>query len=540
MKRMSYTAADGEEYSLVESENMIVVRTKKGVPLSRSILSNEAKKLAGKFSILEFIERADVYILEIKPTVKNPLEIKKQARELLKKEKMIRFAGRVFVDKGSKRWVIYTNNIFIKFGENVPSNKCKGVLKQNNLKIKTRIKFSPKAWFTEPKEESGQDVFKICRQLFRRRDVVYCEPELIRKSGKKNITGKIYFRQWHLKSTTIGKRKINASASVDKAHLFTKGKGTTIAVMDDGVDISHPEFKKEGKVVWGKDISFNTSDPMPKNPDDNHGTCCAGVACASGINKACGVAPEARLMPIRCVSYLGSKDEAFGIAYAVDKGADVISCSWGPEDGAWWSTRSKLHGRRHPISPLTNDAILYALKKGRKGKGCIIVFAAGNGNETCDPDKYISHPGVIAVAACNDRSKKSVYSDYGKCVWVCFPSNDFNAKNFQHPAPLTTGIWTTDRVGRKGHSRTKLADYTNSFGGTSSACPGVAGVCALILAENPRLTYEQVKEILRLTADKIDLKNGRYNDDGHSEWYGYGRVNAAKAVELARMLKKNK
>jgi subtilisin family serine protease len=223
--------------------------------------------------------------------------------------------------------------------------------------------------------------------------------------------------------------------------------------------------------------------------------------------------------------------------YAADKGADVISCSWGPEDGDWWSTRSKLHGRRHPISALTNDAIEYALKKGRKGKGCLIVFAAGNGNETCDSDKYISHPGIIAVAACNDRSKKSVYSDYGKCIWVCFPSNDFNAKIFKHPAPLTRGIWTTDRVGKKGHKQKNFADYTGTFGGTSSACPGVAGVCALLLSINSRLTHKQVKEILRLTSDKIDLKKGNYDNDGHSELYGYGRVNAAKAVELAQMLK---
>ena len=537
MKRLSYTASDGQQYSLVESENMIVVRTKKGIPLTKSILSAETKKIANKFSLVEFIERADVYILEIKKSVKNPQEIKKQARKILKKEKSLRFAGRMFIDKDSLRWVIYTNNIFIKFSEQVSAKKCIELLNRFNLKIKTKIKFSPKAWFVEPKEDGDQDVFKICRQLFRRRNVLYCEPELIRNTGKKNINAKIYYKQWHLKTTTIGKRKITASASVEDAHKLTTGKGSTIAVIDDGVDINHIEFKKENKVVWGKDISFNTNDPSPKNPDDNHGTCCAGVACASGINKACGVAPDARLMPIRCVSYLGSKDEAFAIVYAVDKGADVISCSWGPEDGDWWNTRSKLHGRRHPISPLTNDAIQYAVKKGRKRKGCIILFAAGNGNETCDPDQYISHPDIIAVAACNDRGKKSIYSDYGKSIWISFPSNDFNAKNFRHPSPLTTGIWTTDRVGKKGHKRKNFANYTGTFGGTSSACPGAAGVCALILSANSKLTYKQVKNILRLTADKIDLSKGHYNEEGHSEWYGYGRVNAAKAVELAMMMK---
>jgi subtilisin family serine protease len=322
---------------------------------------------------------------------------------------------------------------------------------------------------------------------------------------------------------------------VDKAHRITRGEGITIAVIDDGVDIHHVEFDRPGKIVAPRDETFDTDDPSPKNVDDNHGTCCAGVACASGIKKASGVAPAARLMPIRNVSELGSKDEADAIAWAVDHGADVISCSWGPEDGAWWNSRDKLHGRRHPISPLTSDAFHYAVTQGRGGKGCVIIFAAGNGNEDADLDRYINHPEVIAVSACNDRGKKSVYSDFGKCIWVCFPSNDFEAKNFRHPAPLTSGIWTTDRGGKKGYrEKENFADYTDCFGGTSSAAPGVAGVCALILAANPALGWVDVKDILRLSADRIDLAKGKYNDDGHSIYYGYGRVNAGKAVEMAK------
>jgi subtilisin family serine protease len=216
----------------------------------------------------------------------------------------------------------------------------------------------------------------------------------------------------------------------------------------------------------------------------------------------------------------------------------VISCSWGPDDGAWWNSRDPKHNVRYPISPLTKDAIHYAVTKGRNGKGCVVLFAAGNGNEDADLDKYINNPEVIAVAACNDRGKKSVYSDFGKCIWISFPSNDFEAKVFRHAAPLTSGIWTTDRSGAAGERRTRdFKDYTGEFGGTSSACPGAAGVCALVLAANPELTWVDVKDILRLTADKIDTAKGKYNADGHSEWYGYGRVNAAKAVEVAKKMK---
>ena len=75
--------------------------------------------------------------------------------------------------------------------------------------------------------------------------------------------------------------------------------------------------------------------------------------------------------------------------------------------------------------------------------------------------------------------------------------------------------------------------YTNSFGGTSSACPGVAGVAALILARNPALRWDQVREVLRQSCVRIDAAGGTYDDSGRSPFYGFGRVNARKAVELA-------
>lgn len=111
----------------------------------------------------------------------------------------------------------------------------------------------------------------------------------------------------------------------------------------------------------------------------------------------------------------------------------------------------------------------------------MITWAAGNGNESVDNDGYASYPKIIAVAASGDQNTKSVYSDHGSAVWCSFPSSDFADDS------KTPGIWTTDRSGitgyNEGHSGQGDNDgkYTNSFGGTSSACPGVAGVAALIL-----------------------------------------------------------
>ena len=76
-------------------------------------------------------------------------------------------------------------------------------------------------------------------------------------------------------------------------------------------------------------------------------------------------------------------------------------------------------------------------------------------------------------------------------------------------------------------------NYTNSFGGTSSACPGAAGVAALIVSRNPALRWDEVREVMKQCCDKIDTAGGAYDATGRSPKYGWGRLNAAKAVALA-------
>ena len=219
----------------------------------------------------------------------------------------------------------------------------------------------------------------------------------------------------------------------------------------------------------------------------------------------------------------------------VDHNADVISCSWGPTDGVWWDPADPTHNRQTVLPDSTRLAFEYALKKGRGGKGCVILFAAGNGNEDVMNDGYCSFEGVITVAACNDSGKRSVYSDYGKAVWVSFPSGDFEYPPFQHPAPFSEGLRTTDRLGKPGYAE---GDYTNAFGGTSGACPGMAGVVALILAANPTLSQKKVKQLVRSSCVRIDEAGGKYDAKKHSVYYGYGRIDAGKAVEKARKAKK--
>lgn len=519
---------DGQKISLRESKNKIVVRTKNARKLNEAVFSEEGKDILKKFDVEAEFPEADITVLQAKEDPTKAV-LRDAARSVLNAEPEVRFAGRVLVENESNKPVLYTENFFIKFWDTVTADRCEEIIKENNLSIKQKLDFATNAYFAGAPENTGLEVFQIAEFLLQLPEVELCHPELIRKKGLKGI----HASQWHLKKTIIKGIKINAHVHADIAHQLSQGENVVIAVIDDGVDIDHVEFNLPGKITASRDVTLNTNDPRPKFRNDNHGTACAGVAAAAGINAA-GVAPKAGLMPIRLRSNLGSIAEALAFSWAADHGADIISCSWGPQDGKWWEPDDTAHTEVNPIPDSTRLAIEKAVAKGRNGKGCVIFFAAGNGNEDTKYDGYASFEKVMAVAACNDTNTRSVYSDYGDAVWCTFPSGDFGHPPFQHNAPLTAGIYTTDRQSGAGYAS---ADYTDSFGGTSSACPGAAGTAALILSVNPSLTWQQVRNIIKDTCDKIDTAGGKYNTAGHSPFYGYGKINAEKAVKRALALK---
>jgi subtilisin-like proprotein convertase family protein len=445
-----------------------------------------------------------------------------------------RFAGGVFVDENSREPIIYTENLFVKFDDDQQPERCAEILNSFGLQIKRPLAYSRNAYFAQAPEGIGSAIFEIAETVLDHPDVELCNPELVRRWRSRAIAA----TQWHLQETRVNGSLIKAHANVSAAHLVTRGQGVTIAVIDDGVDIDHEEFRTAGKIVAPRDVSRDRDDPRPRS-GNHHGTACAGVACGSGRFQASGVAPDAALLPIRLASALGSQDEADAFVWAATHGADVISCSWGPADGDWFDAGDPIHNMFVPIPDSTRLAIDFAINNGRNGKGCLVLFAAGNGNESVENDGYASYDNVIAVAASNDRGKRSVYSDFGKSIWCSFPSSDFGWPDEGHPEPLTPGIWTTDRSGAAGYNSGSIQDgdaagnYTNSFGGTSSACPGAAGVAALVLARNSALRWDEVRDILKRSCARIDPQGGNYDATGHSPFYGYGRLDAEAAVRLA-------
>ncbi len=533
MYTYTFGGKSGKKYILHESTDMVAIRTRSARSIKSAVSSSVGKKALKDFDlVLEFPE-ADISVYRIRESIKDPTTLRDKARMALKKEPELRFVGKVLVEADGRTLVLYTENIFIKFHDDVSAEACEKIIKDNDLKIKQKPDYAKNTYFAAAPENTGLRVFRIAESMLEMEEVELCHPELIRKRGFRGINP----RQWHLMATQINGRRINAGVKADAAHRFSTGKNIVIAIIDDGFEIDHPEFRLPGKVIHSRDISTGSNDPRPRTSYNNHGTACAGVAVASGL-EASGAAPDALLMPVRLSANLGSAAEAAAFKWAADHGADVISCSWGPEDGSWSDPHDPVHTTMVDLPDSTRLAIDYAVSNGRDGKGCVIIFAAGNGNEDCGYDGYASYEKVMAVAACNDRGRRSIYSDYGRNVWCCFPSSDFGYPPFNHPDPLTPGIFTTDRMGRAGYNPD--GDYTDNFGGTSNSCPGVAGTAALIMSANPGLSWMQVRNIIRDSCDKIDASGGEYDNEGHSRFYGYGRINAEKAVKIALELKKGR
>ena len=229
----------------------------------------------------------------------------------------VRFAGGVFVDPAGEP-VVYTENLFIKFRDQAEPKACREVIREAGLTIKNEVSYATNAFFVAAPEGTGEKIFEIAATILARDDVDYCHPELLWRRARRAI----FPPQWHLRTAAVGGVTVSASANVEAAHTLALGEGVIIAVIDDGVDVDHPEFGSSGKIVAPRDATLGTGDPRPKDPDplfpDDHGTACAGVACADGSDGASGVAPRAKLMPIRLASGLGSQQEADAFVWAAD------------------------------------------------------------------------------------------------------------------------------------------------------------------------------------------------------------------------------
>jgi len=332
--------------------------------------------------------------------------------------------------------------------------------------------------------------------------------------------------QWHLRNT--GQNRSAAALDVNVTAVWDqwRGNGIRIAIVDDGLQTSHPDLSANVDTANDYDWNGNDADPSP-SPADTHGTACAGVTAARGNNGAgvCGVAPEATLVGLRLIAF-GSTDtsEAAALLHRNDL-IQVKSNSWGPEDDG-----DVVEGPGAQAAA----ALEQAATMGRGGLGSIICWASGNGGTNGDDsnfDGYANSIYVIASGAVDDTGVRADYSEPGSNLLISAPS-DGGAQ----------GISTTDLAGASGYNsgaggNFASADYTNDFGGTSSACPLVAGGIALMLQAKPSLGWRDVKEILIRSSTKVDPAHpGWFTNAGgfhFNDQYGAGMLNVGEAVSLA-------
>ncbi|MBB5351574.1 subtilisin-like proprotein convertase family protein [Haloferula luteola] len=305
-----------------------------------------------------------------------------------------------------------------------------------------------------------------------------------------------------------------------------RGGGVVVGVVDDGVETGHPDFVGNIDTVNDWDWNGNDDNPNPGSGDD-HGTACAGNVAARGNNGigVTGTAPEATLVGMRLIAAATTdSQEASAMNYLPDL-IDIKSNSWGPADDG---VTLEAPG------PLTRAAFANAAENGRGGLGTIFVWAAGNGleaNDNSNYDGYANDIHTIAVTAVDSLGRQSYYAEPGANILVAAPSDGSGS---------AMGITTTDRSGNQGYNTSSSAsggDYTDEFGGTSSATPVVSGVVALMLERNPSLGWRDVQEILIQSAAKFRPTDSDWTTNGggfhFNHKFGAGLVDAEAAVALA-------
>ncbi len=468
-------------------------------------------------------------------------EVVKSTRGIDKKLDALRAKPEVSV--GTHIWImdgeedspfIPTGYLYIEFKPGTVQEKQQAAMDELHLNIRQVV--SPEAYRVSTTPDSPNPV-KCAMLLQKNRIVKIAEPEFMAKPVAGDFsppTGKFINSQWHHENSGGQIPIIDIPNAVFGTHHFKKGadakvraaweelqglgsKNIKIAVIDTGFDIDHPSLRGDGTKIRNTFNAPNRSadvSPWFQASDGSfgvfsHGTSCAAVAAGAWDSQGVlGAAPNARIIPIK-LDILSDDAIQKAFEHALLNGADIISCSLG-------------FPKPVPLSTYISNYISSVVRQGRNGKGLPVFIAAGNANPASNNlprqvSDFAAHPDVMCITASNSLDESSSYTFFGPNAFLCAPTNGNDG----------VGV-TTATVSANGDSL--VHTYTSRFGGTSSATPLTAGVCALMLSANPDLTLSEIKDILRRSADKI---GSGYDANGRSPKLGYGRLNALRAVQMA-------
>lgn len=296
------------------------------------------------------------------------------------------------------------------------------------------------------------------------------------------------------------------------------GKGVVVTILDDGLEKDHPDIALNYDPLASFDVNNHDDNPEPRYDvmDSNrHGTRCAGEVAAVANNSVCavGVAFEASVGGVRMLDGdVTDAVEAQSLSLNPDH-IDIYSASWGPDDDG-----KTVDGP----GELATRAFLEGVQKGRGGLGSIFVWASGNGgreHDNCNCDGYTNAIWTLSISSATEN---------GFVPWYSEACSSTLATTYSSGAAGEKQIVTTDL-----HHK-----CTTTHTGTSASAPLAAGICALALEANKKLTWRDMQHIVVRTArpENLRAKDWKTNGVGRnvSHSFGYGLMDAAAMVELAR------
>lgn len=432
------------------------------------------------------------------------------------------------VERKPEQAIQLTNRLAVRLRE---GGDIKQVAAALGLRAVEKVSYSPNTYILEAQGEGLFEALDAANTIHSWGIAEFATPLVLKKQTKKLIPNDPLFgRQWHLRNTgsNPGVTGLTAGNDVNVVGVWDtyQGSGINLAIVDDGLQVGHPDLSANARTDIDIDINYSDNDPSPDIAGDDHGTACAGVAGARGNNSVgvSGAAPQVGLVGVRLISAAATDaQEAQGLTHQLTASnpadrVSIYSNSWGPSDDG-----ATLEG---PGS-LARAALQNGVTNGRGGKGALYTWAGGNGgsSDNANYDGYANSRYTIAVGASGGSGEQSSYSESGACLVVNAPSSYSGG-----------GITTVDRSGSAGYEDPP-GDYTYTFGGTSSATPLAAGCIALMLQANPNLGWRDVMDILIRTATKNQPSDSGWATNGaglsFNHKFGFGRVDAGAAVTSA-------
>ncbi|XP_046656203.1 neuroendocrine convertase 1-like isoform X2 [Daphnia pulicaria] len=349
----------------------------------------------------------------------------------------------------------------------------------------------------------------------------------IESDGSEMFNDPQYPLQWYLHGKNPGDTHHLNVTPVWRKGLT--GRGVAIAVLDDNVNPSNPEIRRNYDPNISVDLGAKSGPGIKKNPI--HGTYCASIIAAEANNNFCGVgvAFNARVGGVRLLAKKRVLDvqEARALNYKLNE-VDIYSASWGPPDDG-----------KHIGGPgkLSYHALERGVELGRRGRGAIYIWASGNGGikgDNCAYDSYASSVYTLSVSALTPQGLSPYYAEPCPAVLTSLyvggqhlrPKSPFDAEK------------TDNVVVPEGSNGCQ-----NQFQGTSAAAPLAAGIIALLLEANPLLTWRDVQHLVVLSSSPPKQDYGN-KEQSLTHWpangaglrsnvlYGFGALNAGRLIDL--------